>query len=95
MKKTALHYTMKGYLTETLIIAVLDSGCKNNVCGNIWMICYLNTTKSDDSGMTETKPTLTTFKSRNGEQIKPQIVSSNKTFIETDVVVCATPVKMQ
>ena len=85
-------------LGKLLITAVLDSGCKTNVCGNIWMTCYLDTTKSDDLRKVETRPSSTTFKFKNGTQVKSQkltkvhsIVGGKNTFIKTDVVVCDIP----
>ena len=35
--------TMKCFVGETLGMAVLDSGCTKNVCGEGWLNCYLDT----------------------------------------------------
>ena len=33
---------MQNFLGETLILAVLDSGCTKTVCGEEWLKCYVD-----------------------------------------------------
>ena len=61
---------MKGFFGETLSNAMLDPGCKKNVCGKTWMACYLETLIADNTRNVETKPSSTVFKFGNGEQVK-------------------------
>ena len=87
---------MKGFVGETL--GKLDSSCTKNVCGNIWMKCYLETLSKEYVHALETTKGSTLFKFGNGERVKskkfmkiPSIIAGKKVFIETDVVDCEIP----
>ena len=90
--------TMKCFVGETLGMAVLDSGCTKNVCGEGWLNCYLDTLTSDQLKNIKTSPSDANFKFGSGEGAKsmkkvflPSVIGERSVLIETDVVKCDIP----
>ena len=85
--------TLKQFVGETFGTAVLDSGCKKNVCGKAWLGCYLETLDEVQLSKVQEFSSDTSFKFGNGERIKsikrvkiPTYIGGKKVFLETDVI---------
>ena len=79
-------------------MAVLDSGCTKNVCGETWLNCYLETLNEDEVKYVTTIASNASFKFGSGEAIQsikrvslPSVLAGKKVLIETDVVKCDIP----
>lgn len=63
---------MMSYFTgENLSVAVSGSGCKKNVCTDMWLKCYLDTLSDEDLKKVQHKDSSTNFMSGSGERVQP------------------------
>ena len=78
---------------ESLGMAVLDSGCRNNVMGVKWLTAYLDTLTDAEKDMVSWKDSNAKFKFGDGVEVPskgivkiPASVAEKPIFIESDVV---------
>ena len=93
--------TEPGYndiLSETIGYAVIDSGCTQTVCGNIWLRTYLDTLSNREHRAVQTEQSRCKFKFGDGPVylsttavILPVTFGSNKVKLRVQVVNCDVP----
>ena len=57
-------------LSETLNVAILDSGCSVTVCGRVWYECYIHSLSSHDYNKIVEKPSQVEFQCEDGTVVK-------------------------
>ena len=68
----SLYSEMMSYFTgENFSVAVSGSGCKKNVCTDMWLKCYLDTLSDEDLKKVQHKDSSTNFMFRSGERVQP------------------------
>ena len=85
-------------LSETIGYAVIDSGCTQTVCGNIWLRTYLDTLSNREHRAVQTEQSRCKFKFGDGPVylsttavILPVTFGSNKVKLRVQVVNCDVP----
>ena len=55
------------FLGETMNKAVLDSGCTETVCENVWLQCYLDSLNKEESTMVQSQSSSKVFRFGDGK----------------------------
>ena len=86
------------FLGETINKAILDSGCTETVCGNVWLQCYLDSLNKEESAKVQSQSSSKVFRFGNGKfydttrkVIIPAMIGDTEVHIETQVVNCDLP----
>ena len=84
---------VENFSDETLSYAILDSGCTKNVCGNVWLQCYLDILNESDKSSAQEQESNSKFRFGDGvvqtslkKVIIPADINGTKVKIETDVI---------
>ena len=90
--------TMKGFVGESLNTAILDSGCTKNVCGSVWLDCYIDSLSEEEKESIIVEKSMTKFRFGSGdviESLKRIVISAEisgkRISIVTDVIDCDIP----
>ena len=85
-------------LGQTIGSAILDSGCARSVCGKEWYDCFLDTLPESTKKKIKTRPSNSTFRFGNGEELKskfnvniPCNLVGKNVEINTDVIDSPVP----
>ena len=89
---------IKTFLGETINKAILDSGCSETVCGNVWLQCYLDSLNKEESAKVQSQSSLKVFRFGDGKCYEatrkvtiPAMTGDIEVHIETQVVNCDIP----
>ena len=73
--------------------ANLDSGCRKNVCGSVWLDCYIDSLSEEEKESITVEKSMTKFRFRSGDVIEslkrtviPAEISAKRVSIVTDVI---------
>ena len=55
------------FLGETINKAILDSGCTETVCGNVWLQCYLDSLNKEESAKVQSQSSSKVFRFGDGK----------------------------
>ena len=58
--------TMKAFVGESLNTAILDSGCTKNVCGSVWLDCYIDSLSEEEKELITVEKSMTKFRFGSG-----------------------------
>ena len=86
------------FLGETINKAILDSGCTETVCGNVWLQCYLDSLNKEESAKVQSQSSSKVFRFGDGKCYEatrkvtiPAMIGDTEVHIETQVVNCDLP----
>ena len=83
---------------EPINKAILDSGCTETVCGNVWLQCYLGSLNTEESAKVQSQSSSKVFRFGDGKCYEatgkvtiPAMIGDTEVHIETQVVNCDLP----
>ena len=83
------------FLGEAFNKAILDSGCTEMVCRNVWLQCYLDSLNKEESAMVHSQSSSKVFRFGDGKCYEatrkvtiPVIIGDTEVRIEAQVVNC-------